>query len=104
MNMESATGAPTKGTKNIWGIIGDVFFSPAQAFEAFKQKPTIWVPLILTIVMAAAAGFFTAEQAALDQLEMMKTATLPGPVLDQMRQDAQNPSPVGTAIGTGWSR
>ena len=96
MNMEPAATAPQK---SIWGIIGDVFFSPVQAFEAFKQKPTIWVPLILTIVMAAAAGFFTAEQATLDQWEMMKTSTLPAPILDQMRQDAQNPNPVTAAVG-----
>jgi len=95
MNMEPATATPQK---SIWGIIGDVFFSPIEAFEAFKQKPTIWVPLILVVVMAAAAGFFTVEQATMDQLEMMKTSTLPAPIIEQMRQDAQNPNPVTAAI------
>lgn len=96
MNMEPTA---TASEKSIWGIIGDVFFSPAQAFEAFKKKPTIWVPLILVMVMAATAGFFTYEEAAQDQWQMMKTSTLPAPVLEQMRQDAQNPSPIGATIG-----
>ncbi|MCD6250021.1 MAG: YIP1 family protein [candidate division Zixibacteria bacterium] len=96
MNMEPATATPQK---SIWGIIGDVFFSPIEAFEAFKQKPTIWVPLILMIVMASAAGFFTAEQTTMDQYEMMKTSTLPAPILEQMRQDAQNPNAILAAIG-----
>jgi len=97
MNIESSATAPPR---NIWRIIGDVFFSPAQAFEDFKQKPTILVPLILTIVMAAAAGFFTAEQAAMDQYEMMKMSTvLPSQAIEQMRQDTENPSLIRATIG-----
>lgn len=98
MQMETSPTAPRKG---IWGIIGDVFFSPVQAFEAFKQKPNLWVPLILVIVLAGAAGYFTADQAAKDQYEMLKTSTLPDAIKDQMRQDAQNPSKIGAAIGPG---
>lgn len=97
MNMEPTASAPQK---SIWGIIGDVFFSPAQAFEAFKQKPTIWVPLILVAVMGATAGFLLAEVSGIDQYEMMKTSTtLPPVALEQMRQGIDDPNQIGGAIG-----
>lgn len=96
MNMETVPAAE----RSIWAIIGDVFFSPVKAFEAFKLKPTIWIPLILIIVMGAAAGFLTAEQAAMDQYNMMKTSTtLPPQAIEQMRQDARNPGWLGATIG-----
>lgn len=96
MNQE---GIPV-AQKSIWGIIGDVFFSPISAFEAFKLKPTWVVPLILTVVLAALAGSLTYQQDAAAQYEMLSQSTsLPPAALEQMRADAQDPSPVGSIVG-----
>jgi len=98
MNMEPASATQ----KSIWAIIGDVFFSPTKAFEAFKQKPTILVPLILIIILAAGAAALAYQQNAAAQWEMMRTSTtLPPQILQQMELDAQNPSPIGGTIGAG---
>ncbi len=97
MNMEPTATAPGK---SIWGIVGDVFFSPAQAFEAFKKKPSIWVPLILVMVMAAAGGYFTAGPQASDQYNMMRNSTvLPPTAIEEMRQAVDEPNMIGGAIG-----
>lgn len=98
MNMKSASATQ----RSIWAIIGDVFFSPTKAFEAFKQKPTILVPLILIIILAAGAAALTYQQNAAAQWEMVRTSTtLPPQILQQMELDAQNPSPIGGTIGAG---
>ncbi len=96
MNMEGTAVAE----KSIWGIIGDVFLAPTKAFEAFKQKPTWLIPLIIIMVLSAAAGGIAYKQNAMGQWDMMSTSTtLPPQIRAQMERDAINPSPVGAVIG-----
>lgn len=96
MNMEPVASA----TRSIWAIIGDLFFSPVKAFEDFKQKPNLVVPLILTILLAAATTGLTYKQGAEAQYDMLsQSTTLPPAALQRMQSDAQDPSPIGATIG-----
>ena len=98
MHMESTTTA----TRSIWGIIGDVFFAPIRAFDAFKQKPSWVTLLILTVILAAAGAGLTAKQNAAAQYDLLSTSSsLPAPFLEQARQSAQNPNPIGPSVGAG---
>jgi len=96
------TGTVSVASRSIWTIVGDVFLAPVKAFDAYKLKPTIVVPLILTIVLAALSGGLPYKQGAEAQIEMLSTSTtLPPPVLEQMRQSAENPSPISSTLGGG---
>ena len=86
--------------KSIWSIIMGVFMAPAEAFQAYKQRPTIIVPLILVAVGFAIAGVALAKYNAILQYEMLKTSEMmPPAALDQMRQSIDNPSYISGALG-----
>lgn len=53
--MESVTTPAAK--RSIWAIVGDVFFAPTRAFESFKLRPTLWVPLILVVLSFAVVAY-----------------------------------------------
>ena len=53
--MESVSTPAAK--RSIWAIVGDVFFAPTKAFESFKFKPTLWVPLILVVLAFAVVAY-----------------------------------------------
>jgi hypothetical protein len=96
MDTPSVSAAP----RSIWAIIGDVFLAPTNAFDSFKLKPTIWVPLILIILLGAISGGLPYKQSAQAQIDMLSTSTtLPAPVLEAMRTAAQNPSPITSTAG-----
>lgn len=96
MNTELASVAP----RSIWAIIGDVFFSPVQALEDFKKKPTWVIPLILCLIVMAIASGLPYKQNAQAQIDLLSTSTsLPPQVLEAMKTSAQNPSPVSNVIG-----
>lgn len=99
---ESMATAQLDSEKSIWAIIGGVFMAPTAAFADFKLKPQILVPIILSIVLAGIGAALVAEQAAMLQYDMMKTSTtLPPTALEQMREAAQNSSPLKNGL-TGW--
>lgn len=96
MDTPTVSAAP----RSIWAIIGDVFLAPTQAFESFKLKPTILVPLILIVLLGAISGGLTYKQNAQAQVDMLSSSTtLPPQALEQIRQQAQNPSPIGSTAG-----
>jgi len=96
MNTEAASVAP----RSIWGIIGDVFFSPVQGLEDFKKKPTWVIPLILCLILMAIASGLPYKQNAQAQVDLLSTSsTLPPQVLESIKTAAQNPSPVSNIIG-----
>jgi hypothetical protein len=79
-----------------------VFTSPTQAFADFKPKPSILVPLIVTLVVAGLSAVLIARQAGMTQYEMLQTSTvLPPQALEQMRTDAENPSILKSGLGGG---
>ncbi len=95
---QPAYGAPTK-PKSIWSIIIGIFTSPTEAFAAYKQKPTIIVPLIIVFIMIAIAGAVTAKYGAMLQYEMLKTSELmPPQALEQIRQSVENPNYINAAL------
>jgi len=95
MDTPSVSAAP----RSIWAIIGDVFLAPTKAFESFKQKPTIAVPLILMILLAAIMIGLPYKQNAQAQIDMLSASTtLPAQALDALRESAEHPSPVGSTI------
>jgi hypothetical protein len=92
------TGAPTQ-PKSIWSIMVGVFTSPAEAFQAYKQKPTIIIPIILVAILLAITGAATAKYGAILQYDMLKTSEmLPPAALEQMRQGIENPNYISAAI------
>ncbi|MCX6834754.1 MAG: YIP1 family protein [candidate division Zixibacteria bacterium] len=96
MDTPSASAAP----RSIWAIIADVFLAPTQAFESFKLKPTNLVPLILVILLGAIAGGLPYKQNAQSQIDLLSSSTsLPPQALEQIRQNAQNPSPITSTAG-----
>jgi hypothetical protein len=96
MDTPSVSAAP----RSIWAIVGDVFLAPTQAFESFKLKPTILVPLILIVLLGAIAGGLPYKQNAQAQVDMLSSSTtLPPQALEQMRQQAQNPNPISSTVG-----
>ena len=96
------TGTVSATPRSIWAIVGDVFLAPVKAFDAYKLKPTIVVPLILTIILAALSGGIPYQQGADAQVEMLgRSTTLPPQAMEQIRRQAENPSPVTSVIGGG---
>jgi len=94
------TEAVPASSRSIWAIVVDVFAAPTKAFESFKQKPTIWVPLILIIVLAAISGGIPYKQNAQAQYDLLsQSTTLPPQFLEQARQDVESGSPWKGTIG-----
>ena len=84
----------------IFSIIFGVFASPAKAFEGFKQKPSIWVPLIVLIVLSVVVALGMTKYNSIEQYEMMKTSTtMPEQALERIHQAVENPNYVGAIIG-----
>ena len=96
-------GAPPVGAgsdRGIGSIIMGVFTGPTAAFTAFAKKPGVIVPLIVLIVVVAGVGALMAPYNASMQYDLMKTSdTLPPSVLEQMRQDSESPSYIGSTVG-----
>lgn len=95
-------GAGESPARSIWGIIIDVFTSPTRAFSDYKRKPTIIVPIILTIALAAISGAVMAPYQARLQIELLgQSDRLPAEVMERARQDAENPNNIKGAISGG---
>jgi len=108
MNEVNANETPvaTQGnnSRSIWSIMAGIFSSPSQAFADYAGKPQIWIPLIVIIVLVVLSTWPIIDYAGKVQYDLMKTSTiLPPQALEQMRQDAENPSLLsavgGPAIG-----
>jgi hypothetical protein len=94
------TGTASAAPRSIWAIIGDVFLAPVKAFDAYKLKPTIVVPLILIILLGAISGGLPYRQNAQAQIEMLSKSTTPdSPVVKGMIQQSEDPGPIGGMIG-----
>jgi len=75
-----------------------IFSSPTQAFTDYAQKPQIWIPLAVIVVLVALSTWPIVDFASRVQYDLMKTSTvIPPQALEQMRQDAENPNLV-TAV------
>jgi len=93
------TGIVPAAPRSIWAIIGDVFLAPTNAFESFKLKPTIWIPLILIILLGAIAGGLPYKQSAQSQVDIFRTSTTPdSPTVKAIIRRAQNPSPLTNTL------
>ncbi len=91
----------TAAPGSIWAIIAGVFTSPTKAFTQFVQKPRLLIPLLAVIVISSLVGIGSGEYGARVQYDMMKTSTvMPPQVLEQMRQDAENPNLIQLALMT----
>ena len=91
--------SPPGASRSIWSIMAGVFTAPAQAFTDFKPKPRILIPIIIIVVVASVAAVLLAEQSAMLQYEMMRdSTTLPQQALDQMRESAESPNYINSAI------
>jgi len=104
-NQEAVQPGPVPNSvasdQSVWSRISNVFFSPSKAFEGLQvNKGVIITLVVLTMVLAAAMSVPIAKYQAQDQVRMMETSTtLPPQVIDQMRQNAQSPGYIGSAIG-----
>ena len=81
-------------------VILDVFFAPSKAFAAHAARPRILLPLIIMIILIAAASYVSTPYQAQMQLDLLSgSSSLPPEFLEQAREDAENPSPWGGTIG-----
>lgn len=95
MDTPSVSATP----RSIWAIVADVFLAPTKAFESFKLKPTIWIPLILIILLGALSGGLPYKQGGDGQVEILRESTTPeSPIVQAMIQKAQNPSQLTSYI------
>jgi hypothetical protein len=95
---ESIPAAPDHG---LWSRIGNVFFSPTKAFEGFRGRAGILVPLlIITIVLSVIMALPVTKYQGLEQIKMLEqSTTLPPQVLEQARERASHPNYIASAIG-----
>lgn len=85
--------APAAPPVSIWSIIGNIFMAPSKAYEDFKAKPTILVPLILLIIMGSMIGGLQNEYNQKLQFDLLKTSTtLPPETLAQIEKQSQDES------------
>lgn len=102
LSSETNAGGDSTPAKSIWGIMIGVFTSPTEAFAEFKKKPTILIPLIAIFVLAGGVGALMAEYSSMMQYEMLKNSTvIPPQALEEMRQDALDPSMLTTGLFGG---
>ncbi len=103
INEVSGSGMPPAtddaADTSIWTIIGQVFTSPTKAFENFRAKPSLLIPILIVIVMVTIPAVMLAEYAAEMQYDMMKGGSLPPAALEQMREAVDNPNRVTAPIG-----
>jgi hypothetical protein len=88
--------------KGIWSVIVGVFSAPGQAFARYNQQPSIWVPLILTVVLIFVfSGLFSPYQSQA-QLELMRRSPSIAPEMLQMiEQQSANSGFLRGALAGG---
>ena len=97
----SPTAAAPAESVGIFSIIVGVFTSPTQAFENFKQRPSVWMPLVVLLLLSTITAIGMTKYNAIEQYEAMKTSTaLPPQALEGMRDGIDNPNYVMAAIAT----
>lgn len=100
--VETGIGGAPPTAKSIWSIIGNVFMAPTQAFADYVVKPTILIPIILTVILGGTIGWVNGPYGAKLQYEILKqSTTMPASALADMKEQAENPEPIGGAIGGG---
>lgn len=105
-SMESTQPGVVTGTPgpspSVWSRIGNVFFSPTQAFENYSVSTSALVTLIiLTVVLSIAMTFPIMKYQTLEQIRVLETSpNIPPQALEQMRQNAENPGLVGSIVVT----
>ncbi|MDD4050843.1 MAG: YIP1 family protein [candidate division Zixibacteria bacterium] len=91
------SGGPT--TNSIWSIMLGVFTAPARALAAYNQKPTIWVPLIVFVVLVTVFSGAYAPYQNKASLELMRQSTTLTPeMLQSIEQQSANVSFVRSAL------
>lgn len=91
--------SPGEEKRSIWNIMVGVFAGPAEAFSAYNKRPRIWAILLVSICLALIFNFFVAEYQSKMQYDIMsKSKSLPPQVLDQMKEDTENPNQVTGGI------
>jgi hypothetical protein len=81
-------GAVTGG---IWSIIIGVFSAPTQAFAAYNQKPRIWIPLIVVVILVTVfSGLYAPYQNRASQELMRQSTKLTPEMLQAIEQQSAN--------------
>ncbi|NMC45101.1 MAG: hypothetical protein GYA46_14365 [candidate division Zixibacteria bacterium] len=82
------TGQPAAG---IWSTIIGVFSAPTQAFARYNQNPSIWIPLILTVVLVFVfSGIFSPYQSRASLAMMRRSPSIAPEMLQMIEQQSAN--------------
>lgn len=72
---EPSADSSAPPTGSIWSVIIGVFSAPTRAFAAYNQKPRIWVPLIIVVVLVTIFSGIYAPYQNRASLELMRQST-----------------------------
>ena len=86
--------------RSIWAIVGDVFLAPTRAFESFRERPNLWVPLILVTLVFAFVAYAGHDYNQLAAKEIYDSATNLSP---QARQNIDAQSQFSSPMISGIS-
>ena len=93
--MTNATASPAEAAPGFFGILGNLFIAPSEAFAAILKRPVFWVPLLLAMVMNAA--FSVAWLQRVDGEAFMKARFAENPRTHDMPADARQQAIEGQA-------
>jgi hypothetical protein len=102
-NYQGGAAPTADASPSIWSIMVGVFTAPTKAFEDYRQKPSIVIPLIVTVLLAVIVSVAVAKFNAMSQYDLMKTSTsLPAAALEEMRRAIENPSYLTAILGAAF--
>ena len=93
--MTNATASPAEAAPGFFGILGNLFVAPTEAFAAILKRPAFWVPLLLAMAMNAA--FSVAWLQRVDGEAFMKARFAENPRTHDMPADARAQAIEGQA-------
>ena len=93
--MTNATASPAEAAPGFFGILGNLFVAPTEAFAAILKRPVFWVPLLLAMAMNAA--FSVAWLQRVDGEAFMKARFAENPRTHDMPADARAQAIEGQA-------
>ena len=85
--MTTATASPNEAAPGFFGILGNLYVAPSEAFAAILKRPIWWAPLLLAMAMNAA--FSVAWMQRVDGEAFMKARFAESPRARDMPADAR---------------